>query len=1158
MRPLTFAVSTATTAGIALAIALASCTGDTVPTGLQATPPGTGPVVVFDLTAQPLPNIPLPNDVATFADPTSRTGLRLNASLVAPTHMEMVARQGFDDMEGWGTYEAITVGFSPAPGADPTQPALDLANVLSRMTGDDYDFSNDPVYLVNLTTGLPVPLDIGAGNFPLTVSDPTSYYPNDVKVAEQNLLFETVEEGVGLTQADYTPARDLDFDGVLDHPDTFGPAKQVPGVDNLLTWYERETDTLRIRPLLPLEEKTTYAVVLTDRLTGPNGQPVRSPFPTINHPSQSAGLAEVAGALGMHSHAAYFGDIAGSGLGHVAFVWTFTTQPVHEDLSLLRDGLYGHGPFARFAAQFPPQPTLFQAVGMTPNEADEPPSWQTSPICAPLVGHPYTVFVSDFASDLDILYQQFGYSGSTLSLLDQEATNIDHIVIGTFPSPYLMGDPASADPDTQFHLNFKTGTGDVQQDLVHFYMTVPKTDAKKGFQQPFPVAFWGHGVTGADDEVLLEAGHFAKQGIAMIAFDAPEHGRVIDPGTLKLATGLLEGSCLAPWITGIGSGRAHDLNGDGVADSGGLWWTAHMFHTRDNVRQAIVDSMQATRMLRTFDGNTLATQDYNNDGSLDDLAGDFDGDGTPDLGGPHVNIYASGESLGGLLSEIQGGIDPNITAAAPVSGGGGGAYDIALRSYGVADAVMLQVLSPLIIAVPSSDRPPDSNGNKQTQCSATQRSLRWFVNDLTGSTEVEIACLDPTELASNMTVVVANLSNGVLRCSRTWAALPDGTPDLNGRFRIAIPASIGDAIDIQVFNAPDLVDSYKTCIVPAGTMPGRHVNTWEQAAISVGPVADPSAVCPSDAMNGCQQFRETFYEVGSGLVAPQEGLGLSRQTPDFRKLMDLVQAAFDPADPINYAPYYMMRPLLGVDGTVLPPRALLSIDTVGDGFVNIASGIAFGRAAGVVPFFGPSGATSFPQYADYATPESLFSQWGRTANDVLINTYEVEGIARLARAPAGKTCAVNYAPSMACTSAPAKNATACADALYDADWLSEGQEQYDQQHPLIPLRSVRDATVHATDTTSLAGVWAPRLAGTPFTTDSAAWKNPVVAMANVYFQLTGQHSFDAGDPCQAFDTATYLNGTLARFFSSSGTDVYYLSHPASHRCLATQTCAFEQ
>ena len=45
----------------------------------------------------------------------------------------------------------------------------------------------------------------------------------------------------------------------------------------------------------------------------------------------------------------YYGDIAGSGLDHVAFAWTFTTMPVHEDMKLLHDGLYGKGPFARFA-----------------------------------------------------------------------------------------------------------------------------------------------------------------------------------------------------------------------------------------------------------------------------------------------------------------------------------------------------------------------------------------------------------------------------------------------------------------------------------------------------------------------------------------------------------------------------------------------------------------------------------------------------------------------------------------------------------------------------------------------------------------------------------------------------------------------------------------
>ena len=105
---------------------------------------------------------------------------------------------------------------------------------------------------------------------------------------------------------------------------------------------------------------------------------------------------------------------------------------------------------------------------------------------------------------------------------------------------------------------------------------------------------------------------------------------------------------------------------------------------------------------------------------------------------------------------------------------------------------------------------------------------------------------------------------------------------------------------------------------------------------------------------------------------------------------------------------------------------------------------------------------------------------------------------------------------------------------------------------------MRDATLHASDAKTLASAWAPRITGTPFSADTSAWQNPVVGVASVYFQLTGQHSFDAGDPCQAFDTSTYLNGTLARFFASQGTDIYYVSHPSSHTCLANQTCAFEK
>src|SRR6185312_12733424 len=152
----------------AIVAVASSCVMDQAPTGLRATPPGPGAVVRFDLGHQPLPDIPLPNDTATWPDPTSRTGLRLNAGLIAPTNMEQQARLKFSTMEGWGTFSPISVSFD----ADPADPAyaglaggvIDLANLKARHRGDDYDFANDAIYLVDLKTGVPVPLDLGAGN----------------------------------------------------------------------------------------------------------------------------------------------------------------------------------------------------------------------------------------------------------------------------------------------------------------------------------------------------------------------------------------------------------------------------------------------------------------------------------------------------------------------------------------------------------------------------------------------------------------------------------------------------------------------------------------------------------------------------------------------------------------------------------------------------------------------------------------------------------------------------------------------------------------------------------------------------------------------------------------------------------------------------------
>jgi hypothetical protein len=1141
------------------ALVVAACSVDTIPTALRATPPGTGPAIVFDMLARPLPDIPTPNDIATFADPTSRTGRRLNASLVAPTRLERAAREQFDEMEGWGTYAPITVRFAQEPGRPAGEAAIDLQDVQNRMSGDGWDLTNDPVYVINLNTGVPVLLDAGTGNYPLTVLDPTLYFPNDPRASSQNLVYETANEAVGAcADGVYRPRCDTDFDGVLDRPDTLGTVSppQIDGVDNLLTWYERQTDTMVLQPVLPMQEKTEYAVVLTDRLRGPDGQPVRSPFPAVYHPAQESGIARLQAILSDSTRSNYYGGIAGSGLDHVAFAWTFTTEPVQEDMLLLRDGIYGKGPFSYFANDFPTSSLqAFPMVGTTVSPSDETPGWQKTPTCAKLLKTPYVVHWADIeptlSSFLPVLAAAFQANFSTAQLdefIDGLNEYVDYLVIGTYDSPYLMGDPQSPDPDLHFDVNFQTGAGDVRHTPIPWLAAIPKTTT--AHKPPFDVAYWRHGTGAFDLEAIVHAAHYAREGIALVSMDAPGHGLALSQGEQTLLGALLKGACLGPTTTAMAASRAIDLNGDGTPDSGGLIWSAHLMHTRDGMRQSVLDGVQLNRMLKGFDGKTKSGQDYNGDGNPnDDLAGDFNGDGIVDFGGPKATYSSSGGSFGGLVAQVSGAIDPTFTSTVPVSGAGGYVH-VAVRSELTPAPVLEEIIGPLIVAVPASARPPTSTG-PITQCTGKQMSVRWVVDNLANSSEIEIACLEPSELASGMTVVAIDVDSGIKSCART---LPDGS------FRVPLPTTIGDRVDVTVYKGADVVDSYATCDVTSAATLVRDIDTWEQPATSFTPVATPGLTCTSQS--GCAQFWQNFYPVGSTLVAPQEGLGYLRQSPDFRRLMNLAQAALDPADPVNFAGMYLLSPPSDWNGNATPPRPIVDVHTVGDPIVPTGTGMAFSRAAGLLPFLPPSAADTMPEYADWATPPALWDAWnGRSPDQVMIDGYEMEGVSRLEREPLPAGCGVNYMSptTKACNMPPPNDAATCAQTLYDGDYLGEATQNIYQQHPTPPLRVARIVGMHPSSSAQLNSVWAPRIQGAPFSLDGSWTPGPPIAgMVNAYIEPLGVHDLIFGDPCRAWDGTTYMDDLLVRYFATQGTDLYFLTHARSHECLATQTCPFMQ
>ncbi len=941
-----------------------------------AEPEGLAPAIAADVAVKldfghrPLPEVPLPNDLATRFDADSPTGRRVNASMIAATEFEQRTRRLVDGLDGWGVYAPITVPFDGP---------IDIDVVIDRHHLDDYAFANDAVYVIDVTPGSPTygkpsALDLGNGNFPQVLEKMDAFWESDARGDTISLLFEEHDEdlnGDGVLD----PGEDTDLDGALDVPN-YTPAglallrdRQKKGeelslaerADATMGFYERDTNTLIMRALQPLRERTTYAVVITRRLVDTAGKPVGSPFPWIHHLGQTDALRP------LEKIFANSADFGGLKLTDVAFTWSFTTGTMYQDVKAVRDGLYGHGTQKHLGEDFPPD--LVKLHGL--HSGDPKHAWENA----------YRVSSESFGTVVQLLELSglVSLGGKEQKSRYQDALRyVDYHVVGTYNTPMLFG-RTGADGDVLGY-NDQSWPADMERvpataeaEAVTFWMSVPRKDAVVDAQgkmansgKPWGVVILGHGYTGSKTEMLTFHAYFAEMGLAVVAIDNVSHGFTLSADEEVLLADVLDGFGIGPFAAALTSNRSTDQNADGMEDSGADFWTAYTFHTRDVVRQTLVDYMQLIRVLRSWDGSKLWAFDVNGNGKADDIAGDFDGDGTVDVGGADMPITMTGGSLGGIMAAMVGGAEPQVAAVAPIAGGGG-LGDVGIRSIqgGVKEAVELRVMGPLYVGFPDSG--------------SGEIAIRAVVPNLNDTGRVEVARLTMAQvegLEPGDSVLVENLTNGESDCALLLA---------DKSFRVAIASSIDrdhpERHRLRFFKG----NAFQLGVVD----PTRH-----RACKLRDDVGDAVAVVDQFGVDVDFHFRSEplSFQKGEPLAPIAEGLGLHRGRPELRRFIGFAQLVLDQGDPAVWSRHFLSGEMTYATGETVATHALV-VNTVGDMNVPVNTGASIGRAAGLL---------------DFNTP---IAEWGgRTVNQVVIDSYVLEAVDTVKRFTNGAGAGVLFDP----------------------------------------------------------------------------------------------------------------------------------------------------
>ena len=399
------------------------------------------------------------------------------------------------------------------------------------------------------------------------------------------------------------------------------------GVDFVATLssVDLSQSTLAVLPLRPLDEKTSYMMVITDDLMASSSRPFDPSVtyrliktlsdPLVFCPDPTAASCALPGALRSLSEedlasfetlrqiinvsegtvAAFDSSIATS---DIIQSWSFTTQSIGDVLEQVRSNILdGDVPASVLVGAPTPDPEDDNGIVDSPLGAAD--------IYVGTVAVPYYLTVASGVNDAGPLASF--WKGAAGSLLSQHNTNA--VATSTENIPVMVSIPKA-----------KAGDSDI------------------------PVVIYQHGITTNRATMLAVADSMAAAGMAVVAIDMPLHGLTGDE------TNGTENFYMAD------SERTFDLDladnttsapgPDGVTDSSGKHFInlTNLLNTRDNVRQAVSDLFAVTYAIEDLTAGTSS----------------FDSS----------KIYFLGHSLGAMVGTTFVALEENVRDAAFAFGGG--------------------------------------------------------------------------------------------------------------------------------------------------------------------------------------------------------------------------------------------------------------------------------------------------------------------------------------------------------------------------------------------------------------------------------------------------------------------------------------------------------